>query len=91
MFLKRDGSSAGISIYLVLINVSSFASAFLTLVLLSIIIYKMFMIVTREHDFPVFELELQQQLLRSTQGTAGSSIFQFVLNAALDPVDMLQW
>ena len=41
MFLKRDGSSAGISIYLVLINVSSFASAFLTLVLLSIIIDKM--------------------------------------------------
>ena len=35
----------------------------------------MFMIVTREHDFPVFEIELQQNLLKTNQGAAGTALF----------------
>ncbi len=49
------------------------------------------MITTREHDFPVFELELQQNLLRTNQGAQANTMFQFILNAALDPVETIQW
>lgn len=49
------------------------------------------MIVTREQDFPVFELELPQQFLKSSKGETFKHMFQFVLNAALDPVEQVQW
>ena len=49
------------------------------------------MIVTRENDFPVYELELNAQLLRTNKAFQAQPMFQFILNAALDPVEQMQW
>jgi hypothetical protein len=51
----------------------------------------MFMIVTRERDYPVFELELPENFLKTTKSQELRPMFQFVLNAALDPVEQMQW
>jgi trafficking protein particle complex subunit 2 len=49
------------------------------------------MIVTRENDFPVYELELTAQLLKTNKAFQAQPMFQFILNAALDPVEQIQW
>lgn len=51
----------------------------------------MFMIVTRENDFPVFELELPNNFLKSKDGDSCKPLFQFILNASLDPIESAQW
>lgn len=49
------------------------------------------MIVTRERDYPVLELELPENLLKTQKSQELRPMFQFVLNAALDPVEQMQW
>lgn len=47
------------------------------------------MIVSRE-DFPVYELPIES-LVKSQSSTEKQHLYEFILNAALDPVDTLQW
>ena len=54
----------------------------------------MFMIVSR-HDYPLFELEIPN-LVKTTDSDKNKAqekkdLYEFVMNAALDPIDVKQW
>ena len=49
----------------------------------------MFMIVSRD-DFPLFEMKIDN-LVKSTQARQKADLYEFIINAALDSVDQMQW
>ncbi len=49
----------------------------------------MFMIVSRD-DFPLFELKIDR-LVKSQMALQKADLYEFIINAALDPVDQMQW
>jgi trafficking protein particle complex subunit 2 len=50
----------------------------------------MLMIVSRE-DFPVYELPIEK-LIRQKEGSEDKAhLYEMVLHAALDPIDIIQW
>ena len=49
----------------------------------------MFMIVSRD-DFPLFELKIDS-LVKGQVARSKQEIYEFIINAALDSVDQMQW
>ena len=47
------------------------------------------MIVSRD-DFPLFELKIDR-LVKSSLALQKQDLYEFIINAALDPVDNMQW
>ena len=49
------------------------------------------MIVSRD-DYPVYEVKIDSLIKSNSQPEKQQShLFEFILNAALDPIDSLQW
>ena len=47
------------------------------------------MIVSRD-DFPLFELKIDR-LVKSQAAIGKADLYEFIINAALDSVDQMQW